>query len=210
VSDDQSYAGSQTLASGTSESNMLDFVVRSIMGRQATATLVIVKAVTNTGDVAAVGLLDVQPMVAQLDGHGKPVDHGVIHNVPYARVQGGTAAIIIDPKVGDIGIAIFASRDISAVKNSKKPSNPGSRRSYDWADALYVGGVLNGVPEQYIRFTSAGDIEIKPASKVTVMGDVQVNGTLTASTDVVAAGKSLKTHIHTGVQTGGGVSGPPQ
>lgn len=220
--DDQSYAGGQKLHSSTDEANLMDFFIRSIVGRNATATLVQVKAVTNAGEVSAVGLIDVQPMVAQLDGKGKPTAHGVIHNVPYARIQGGTAAIILDPKVGDIGIAIFASHDISSVKNNKAPANPGSRRRFDWADALYVGGVLNGVPAQYIRFTSAGEVEIKPASKVTIIGkldvqgdtaitgDVTVSKTLTATTDVVGAGKSLKGHLHTGVQTGGGVSGPPQ
>ena len=216
MSDDQSYAGGQKIHSATDEANLMDFFIRSIMGRNATATLVQVKAVTNTGAVAAVGLIDVQPMVAQLDGKGKATPHGIIHNVPYARMQGGTAAFILDPVVGDIGIAVFASHDISSVKNNKAPANPGSRRRFDWADALYVGGVLNGVPAQYIRFTSSGDVEIKPATKVTVLGDLAVTGdatvskTLTATTDVVGGGKSLKGHLHTGVTSGGGVSGPPQ
>lgn len=42
-----------------------------------------------------------------------------------------------------------------------------------------------------------------------VTGDVNVSDTLTATTDVVGGGKSLKTHQHSGVQTGGGESGPP-
>lgn len=51
---------------------------------------------------------------------------------------------------------------------------------------------------------------------LTVNGDTTINGeanvskTLTAATDVIGGGKSLKGHKHTGVQTGGGVSGPPQ
>jgi phage baseplate assembly protein V len=45
---------------------------------------------------------------------------------------------------------------------------------------------------------------------VTIIGDVQIGGTLTASRDVVAAGKSLKDHVHTKVQAGGAISGPPQ
>lgn len=45
---------------------------------------------------------------------------------------------------------------------------------------------------------------------VTFNDDVQVNGTLTASEDVLGGGKSLKHHRHTGVQAGGGVSGEPQ
>jgi hypothetical protein len=40
-------------------------------------------------------------------------------------------------------------------------------------------------------------------------GNITVTGTVTASVDVVGGGKSLKTHTHSGVQTGGGTSGPP-
>jgi len=215
VSDDRSYAGTQQLSSAASDYNQIDYIVRSIMARNATATLVIVKTVTNDGEVSPVGLIDVQPMVAQLDGKGQATPHGIIHNVPYFRVQGGTNAIIIDPKVGDIGIALFASHDISSVKANKAPANPGSRRRFDMADALYIGGMLNGTPEQYIRFLSNGDIELKPATMVTVLGklhvtdDVTVDTKITATNDVIGGGKHLATHTHSGVTGGGGTSGPP-
>ena len=43
-----------------------------------------------------------------------------------------------------------------------------------------------------------GDIELTPKSgqKVKLVSDVEVTGTLTASTDVVGGGKSLKNHTH--------------
>jgi len=41
-------------------------------------------------------------------------------------------------------------------------------------------------------------------------GDAGVSQTLTAQTDVVGGGKSLKGHKHLGVMAGGAVSGPPQ
>jgi phage baseplate assembly protein V len=44
---------------------------------------------------------------------------------------------------------------------------------------------------------------------VNVTGNVNVSETLTATTDVVGGGVSLKSHQHSGVQTGGGTSGPP-
>lgn len=43
-----------------------------------------------------------------------------------------------------------------------------------------------------------------------IAGDTSVSKTLTATTDVVGGGKSLKGHKHTGVQSGSAVSGPPQ
>mgnify|MGYP007125467811 FL=1 len=48
------------------------------------------------------------------------------------------------------------------------------------------------------------------AQTTTINGDVAVQGKLTASEDVIADGKSLKSHKHLGVTTGSGVSGAPQ
>lgn len=212
---DDTYAGNQSYASGASDYNQLEFVVRSILGRQATATLVMVKAVTNNGDVSPVGVIDVQPMVAQLDGKGRATPHGIIHNVPYLRVQGGKNAVIIDPVVGDIGICVFGSHDLSSVKATKAPANPGSRRRFSMADALYIGGVLNASPERYIRFDSDGNIELKPAETVTITGKLHVtdeatfDATVTADGEVTGNGVALSTHTHSGVQTGSGDTGPP-
>ncbi len=213
--DDRAFVGAERLPSSASEINQLDFVIRQILSRTATATLVMVRAVENEGGLAATGFVDVQPMIAQIDGEGGATPHGIIHNVPYFRIQGGANAVIIDPVVGDIGLAIFASHDISSVKANKAPSNPGSRRRFDLADALYLGGFLNGVPTQYVRFSADG-VEIQSetlvkiiAPNVTVEGNVAVDGTITATGNVVGDGKSLNSHIHSGVQTGGGNSGPP-
>jgi len=200
MNDANSYAGQRDYADAATEFGQLTFVVRSMLGRTATTTLVQVKAVTNVGEVAPVGFIDVQPMVAQLDGRGQPTPHGIIHNVPYMRVQGGSNAVIIDPAVGDIGICVFGSHDLSSVKNNKAPSNPGSRRRFSMADALYIGGVLNGTPAQYIRFKADGDVEIKPASKVTVLGNIYATGDVFAGPTHI----SLATHTHSG-----GGSGPP-
>jgi len=70
---------------------------------------------------------------------------------------------------------VFASRDISAVKSSKGQANPGSWRSHDMADGLYVGGLLNGTPVQYVQFT-AGGINVVSPSKVTVQApNIELN-----------------------------------
>lgn len=159
---DNAYSGLEPLSAGAGDYNVLDFVVRSILGRIATTSLVQVRAVNYAADVSPVGLVDVQPMVAQLDGKGNAVPHGIIHNVPYFRLQGGANAVIIDPVVGDIGIAVFASHDISSVKSTKTMGNPGSRRRFAMSDALYIGGALNGTPSQYIRVSGSGIDIVSP------------------------------------------------
>lgn len=237
--DNAAYAGQASLFNAGNDFAIMDFVARMVASDMATVTLVTVVAVQNVGDVEPVGLIDVKPMVAMLDGKGQPVAHGVIHNVPYLRLQGGVNAVIIDPVEGDIGIAVFGSRDLSSVKATKAAANPGSRRQFDWSDALYIGGVLNGTPTRYIRFKADGDIELKPATKVIVTGDLEVSGavavgaeldvtgattlgagldvtgdaavseSLTVTGEVTGNGKALSTHTHGGVTTGGGTSGPP-
>lgn len=187
-----------------------EFMVQQITNRMATATIVKVVAVgDDNNELAPVGTVDIQPIVQQMTGAGIAVPHGIIHNVPFLRIQGGKNAVIIDPQVDDLGIAIFASHDITKVKSTKDEALPGSRRRYDWGDALYLGGVLNDTPEQYIWFDSEGDIHIKPKTTLYVDGDVEVTGTVTASEDVVADGVSLHDHTHSGVQTGSGDTGAP-
>ena len=194
-------------ADTASEYAQFEFIIRQILGKTATATLVQVKSVTNAGELSPVGYVDVVPMVHQIDGAGKTYPHGTIHQLPYFRIQGGSNAVIIDPEVGDIGIAWFASHDISKVARTKKPAGPGSFRRFDMSDGLYAGGFLNGVPEQYLRFHSGG-VELKTPT-FTINGDFQLNGSMNATGDVIANGISLDNHVHTGVQAGGANTGGP-
>lgn len=48
------------------------------------------------------------------------------------------------------------------------------------------------------------------ADTSTVSGDVNVGKTLTATTDVIGGGKSLKSHVHGGVASGSARTSPPQ
>lgn len=57
--------------------------------------------------------------------------------------------------------------------------------------------------------TAAG-IATTGGGSIVAEGDISTQGGINATGDIVAGTKSLKTHVHTGVQTGGGVSGPPQ
>lgn len=207
--------GFQEVADTGSDLNAMSFLVNQIIGRLATTTLVKVLSVTNAGAVSPVGFVDVQPMVHQVDGAGNPTEHGRITNIPYFRLQGGADAVILDPKVGDVGICVFCSRDISQVKRTKAPAAPGSRRRYGWGDGLYIGGVLNGTPQQYVRFSETG-IDIKTLSNLTFTaanatldstGNLGVKGEVTAK--VGASQVTLTGHRNTGVQTGLGISGIP-
>lgn len=182
------------------EFNNLAFIINQAMGKLQTATLVRIEKCTNNGGVDPVGFVDVTPLVNQIDTQGNPTPHVTIYNVPYLRIQGGNNAVIIDPKKGDIGVCVFASRDISKVKSTKKQANPGSFRQYNFSDGMYLGGMLNEAPTQYVQFNDSG-ITIT-GSAVTINADVVVNGSITATGNVHGAGTSLHTHVHGGIQRG--------
>jgi len=227
------YLGFQEPGTGAgSEFAALSFIINSFLSKIATATLVQVKAVTNAGGLEPVGFVDILPLVNQIDGAGNAVPHATIYKCPYFRLQGGGDAIILDPKVGDIGIAVFADRDISSATANKKQSNPGSRRQYNMADALYIGGLLNGTPTQFVQFSASG-IRISSPNMITMdapnvlvttqslvvnasvsfevtspdiifNGDVAITGALTDNgVDVGSA------HKHSGVATGVNNTGDP-
>lgn len=167
ASEGSGFHGFEQPGTSASQFNALRFMVNAMLTRVRTATLVKVMAVTNSGGLSEVGFVDILPLVNQVDGSGKPTPHGTIFRCPYLRIQGGANAVIIDPEVGDIGIAVFADRDISSATANKGPANPGSRRRFSMADGLYLGGVLNGTPSQYVRFSSAG-IEIHSPAQVKI------------------------------------------
>lgn len=233
--DGQGYPGQAGLWASTSSSfNNQTFLVEQLLALIRTATLVQVQKCTNNGELAAVGTVDVLPLVNMTDGLNNGSEHGTLYKLPYCRVQGGVNAIIIDPKPGDIGVAVFADRDISVVKKTKKRANPSIRRRHSMADGIYLFGVLNAVPTQYIRFSDDG-IEIidKNGNKIQMTsagikftdcnsqtmemkaGSIAMTTDLLSNTKAIKAGLGgadevgVQTHRHSGVTTGGGSTAAP-
>lgn len=238
MSEDSGYAGQMKVSDAAGSFNAQNFVISQLINKINTSTVVKVIKCTNNGGLSPVGFVDVEPMVNQVDGQGNPIPHGIIYGLPYTRIQGGANAIIIDPQVGDIGIAVFASRDISIIKANKAKSTPGSLRKYSMADGMYIGGLLNAAPQQYVQFEGAG-ITINSPQKITLTApeiilnseNVEINastsftvnspqsnfsGKITAAQDIETTGGdvkagaiTLKTHKTSGVTPGGGTSGVP-
>lgn len=184
-------------------------MIRTMLSRMATAMLVKVMGVTNDGGVSPVGFVDIMPLVNMVDGDGNATPHGTIFSCPYMRIQGGKNAVILDPEQGDIGIAVFASRDLSSVIANKDQANPGSDRRYSYADGLYLGGALNGVPNNWVRLydggievNSTGKVDITAASEVNVTApNCNVNGNLVVSTGATGSFTTTSGNIVT-VQDG--------
>lgn len=216
--DQSGFAGQANPNAWATPFNASAFQIAQMLGIMNIAKLVQVQACTNTSAVAAVGTVDVLPLVNLLDGQGNSSSYGSIYKLPYFRLQGGTGGFISDPVKGDIGLAVFTDRDSSVVKRTKKQSNPGSWRQFDLADGMYLGGFLNAAPTQYFRFvtdnmgvptgiqvvdvngntitTSSAGINITDKNNNIILMDsagIHINGTLFDRSQNVSAVKDLTT-----------------
>lgn len=181
--------------------NQLEFLIKTLTRDMSTAIPVIITAV-QAGDTNAAGYVDARPLVAQIDAWGNSLPMAVIHHLPYFRLQAGRAAVVLDPVVGDIGLAVFAQSDCSNVKQGANQTvQPGSWRKFDQADGFYVGGFLNKSVDTFVRLTQDGSITIKAPGNVTIDAP-----TVTYTGDIICGGFSYLGHTHTGVH---GETTPP-
>ena len=147
--------------------NTLDFLIRQRLSAVSTATLVKVVGVSNSGNVDKIGTVDILPLVNLMDGAGDVTKHVTIKQIPYMRTVGGSKGIIMDPKVGDIGVVVFCDRDIQSVRNAKGQASPGSKRRFSMADAIYITSVISDAPTSYLQFEDDGTITVSPDNGTT-------------------------------------------
>lgn len=171
------------------------FMTEQLLKQINTAIPVVVVAVNNPDNEQ----IDVAPMIHQENASGDIVEHSVIYNVPVMRLQRGNSAVIMRPKVGDKGLVVFASQDISIFKKIKNFCKAGTFRRTDWADAVYVMGMCNDVPTQYIEFNDDNITIVTP--KLIINAATEFTGTIKANGKVID-----NTHQHTDPQ-GGTISG---
>lgn len=166
-------------------------IVSRMIGKAYTVTLVKVVEV-QPGATGPVGFLSATDLIQQADGNNEGIPNEPMPKLPYFRLQGGANAVIIDPKPGDIGLAVFARRDISEIKRSKTEGVPPSLRQNSPSDGLYIGGILNGAPSQWIHFLDSG-IDVVATGKIsyTTPAEYEINASsfkVTAGTaDIIAA-----------------------
>ena len=179
-------------------------------------------------------IVDVQPLTKYPDEE-KFERKPQILSVPVALVYGGGFVIRPVYEAGDLGFVVYLDRDSDSTIAKGGEADPNTERLHSGDDAVFFGGVrigskqITGLPSKklcmatddasiYIvvgkdKINVKGDVEIE--GNVDITGDVKITGkvevtqTVTAQEDVIGAGISLKEHVHSGVQPGGGSSGQP-
>ena len=181
----------------------------------------------------------VQPGVAGVitgqDGAPGAVNLPVLTDVPVVFPRGGGCTLTFPVVAGDECLIVFACRAIDAWSQSGGVQPPSNARKHDLSDAFAIIGPMSqankisGISTSTTQLRSddgATFVELDPAGQIVnvtapggmtittptlhITGDVNCDKTVTATTDVVGGGKSLNSHVHTGVTTGSGTSGPPQ
>ena len=229
----QEYSANYNDFAGSSPINALEFFVKSLISKTVyTAFPVTVTAVERTGTGSGAGYVTVKPLLMPRNVEAQGIAVTTIPRLPYFRLQHGTAAVVCDPKIGDIGLAVVAKHDI-----------PATFREFDRSDSFYIGGFWGPAPSTFIHIEDSGEITVEAPASVVIKTDsctinsktielkgstsislnspqINLNGAIsgggsgganaTFSGDVKAKGVSLTTHVHTSVQAGDTTSGQPQ
>ncbi len=173
--------------------------------------------------------VDVQPLTKYPD-EDKFEKKPQVLSVPVALVYGGGFVIRPVYEAGDLGFVVYLDRDSDSTIAKGSEADPNTERLHSGDDAIFFGGIrigskqITGLPSKKLCLgTDDGSIYIAIGKdKINIKGDVEIEGnvkiigkedvtqTVTALVDVIGGGISLKSHVHTDVETGAGTSGPPQ
>ena len=155
---------------GNSDYNAVNQQIEARIQRLETMFLGRVDSCQSSG-VAGSKTVGATPMSQMIDGNGNAYASPSYPSLPHYRIQQGTAAIIMNPRPGDIGVFVCSKRDISNVSQGKQPGPPGSIRSFSPSDAVMVGSIHTKAPTYYIDFTDQDKILIHAPAGVTIESD---------------------------------------
>ena len=133
--------------------------------------------------------------------------------IPLATVWvGNNLGAVFGPAIGDPVKLDFIDGSVQAtVVNGRFFNNATIPPLVQSGQAALVDG-----QGSFVRLNNDGTITLGAPSGITITtpqltqnGNVQVNGTVTATGDVFAKGTSMHTHTHGGVTSGGASTAPP-
>ncbi len=132
----------------TSEYNALNFIITSIIK----STVNTCYAVTVTKVDADNQKVTVKPLIAQIDADNNKIELPEIFEIPYFRYSAGRTAVKLNPVAGDIGVLIIFKSDSNNIKTGDNSQIlPNTFLNYPLYSGIYIGGMLNNDPENYIE-----------------------------------------------------------
>lgn len=145
--------------------------------------------------------------------------------VPVLRPETKRAYIMLKIKEGDRGVVKFCDKSIESYRLTGSEEYNGDDRQHSISDGVFQlgflpdnekfvfpdGEVVIGLKNNkcQIIIDESGNLTFN-AEKVTFNSDVNINGKVTATDDVIAGSISTKSHVHSGVTSGGSNTGLPR
>ena len=136
-------------------------------------------------------------------------------DIRWIEGRAGASRSWSPPSVGEQVLVLAEAGELAgavALRGVISTAHPAAGDSIRELIAFTDGAVLAYDPEAHTLdaiLPGGATARIEASGGITLIGDVTVEGTLTASVDVIADGISLKTHKHGGVQAGGAQTGVP-
>lgn len=155
----------------------------------------------------ATNMARVQPLISMVTTNNQQVDRAQVASVPVLQLGGGGFVLSFPIKTGDIGWIKANDRDISLFKQSGVNSPPNTQRKHSFEDALFI-------PDTMLRGITVAPEDQNNVVLQNISGSVRIS---MSETGIEITTPSFKIngvnvssdHIHSGVQPGGGDSGPP-
>ncbi len=140
-----------------------------------------------------------------------------IPNRPWLALRAGSSSDWDPPTVGEQCILLSPSGETAQgvaliglySKQRPAPSNSATVRRRKYPDGALID-YDHASHTLSATLPAGGKAQLTAPGGVTILGNVDITGTVTVSEDVVASGISLVTHKHGGVQTGSGTTAVPK
>lgn len=169
----------------------------------------------------------IKAFVRQQDGTQVWVQLPILQDVPILFPCVGSFALTLPIAVGDEVLVVFASRCIDAWWQQGGIQIQAELRMHDLSDGFAIPGprsvpnVLQNISPNtaqlrsadgstYVEIAQGQVVNIVAPGGLNIQANVNVTGTLNATEEITAnGGHTVSAHMHGGVQTGGGETGPP-
>jgi len=168
----------------------------------------------------------VKPLVMRIDTSGELYERADLPSVPVFQIGGGGYMLRFNLKEGDLGWIKANDRDISLFLQSYDQAKPNTFRKHVFDDAVFFPDVMRNYSvtdgEDCVLQSTDGSVRIALLENLVriTATDVEINGNLAVSGDVVAVGEvaanaaspatqvTLSGHTHTSAAPGSPTSAP--
>lgn len=140
----------------------------------------------------------VKPTMTYYKSDGTTLDYPVIIGVPVFMPKAGSSQITYPVKAGDSCLLVFAERSIDEWMGKGNSDNHDPRR-YDLTDAFCFVGMCpsQSISADNVEVINGGTkISLTPSNTINVVGNINVQGTIVCTGDVIGGGISLIGHTH--------------